>query len=184
MNRTAGCLARLASSLVVTLVGAFVVAGAAEVTPPAQIAVSPSRFEVEIGSKPTTEAVDVMNLGDEPVSIAVSVVTWDLDEGNQVRIVEPTEQTLDQWMVIIASFALLLGVVSMVQVNLAKVRRQQKGWIFSVLILVSFATFEQGRIVKLVGSFAGAFKILPGGFKTDPGDLRISYKSGEGDKSS
>ena len=38
------------------------------------------------------------------------------------------------------------------------------------VILVSFATFEQGRIVKLVGSFAGAFKILPGGFKTDPGD--------------
>jgi len=38
------------------------------------------------------------------------------------------------------------------------------------VILVSFATFEQGRIVKLVGSFAGAFKILPGGYKTDPGD--------------
>ncbi len=38
------------------------------------------------------------------------------------------------------------------------------------VILVSFATFEEGRIVKLVGSFAGAFKILPGGFKTDPGD--------------
>lgn len=38
------------------------------------------------------------------------------------------------------------------------------------VILVSFATFEQGRIVKLVGSFVGAFKILPGGFKTDPGD--------------
>jgi chemotaxis protein MotB len=38
------------------------------------------------------------------------------------------------------------------------------------VILVSFATFEQGRIVKLVGSFAGAFKVLPGGYKTDPGD--------------
>ena len=38
------------------------------------------------------------------------------------------------------------------------------------VILGSFATFEQGRIVKLVGSFAGAFKILPGGYKTDPGD--------------
>ena len=38
------------------------------------------------------------------------------------------------------------------------------------VILVSFATFEEGRIVKLVGSFAGAFKILPGGYKTDPGN--------------
>lgn len=46
---------------------------------------------------------------------------------------------LDEWMVIIASFAFLLGIVSMVQVNLHKVRRRQKGWIFSVIILVSFA---------------------------------------------
>jgi hypothetical protein len=87
-------------SAVLTLVGAFVVADAAEVTPPAQIAVSPSRFEVEIGTKPTTEAVDVMNLGDEPVAIAVSVVTWDLDEANKVRILDPDEQSLDQWMVV------------------------------------------------------------------------------------
>jgi hypothetical protein len=46
---------------------------------------------------------------------------------------------LDEWMVIIASFALLLGVVSMVQVNLARVRRRQKGWIFGVIVLISFA---------------------------------------------
>jgi len=38
------------------------------------------------------------------------------------------------------------------------------------VILVSFATFEEGRIVKLVGSFRGAFKVLPGGYKTDPGE--------------
>jgi chemotaxis protein MotB len=38
------------------------------------------------------------------------------------------------------------------------------------VILVSFSTFEKGRIVKFVGSFKGSFKILPGGFKTDPGD--------------
>ena len=41
------------------------------------------------------------------------------------------------------------------------------------VILVSFATFEQGRIVKLVGSFKGAFKVLPGGYKTDPGEQVI-----------
>lgn len=46
---------------------------------------------------------------------------------------------LDEWMVIIASFALLLGIISMIQVNLAKVRRRQKGWIFSIIILLSFA---------------------------------------------
>lgn len=41
------------------------------------------------------------------------------------------------------------------------------------VILVSFATFDQGRVIKLVGSFRGAFKILPGGYKTDPGDQVI-----------
>ena len=41
------------------------------------------------------------------------------------------------------------------------------------VILVSFATFDEGRIVKLVGSFRGAFKVLPGGYKTDPGEQVI-----------
>lgn len=48
-------------------------------------------------------------------------------------------QKLDEWMVIIASFALLLGIVSMVQVNLHRIRRRTKGWGFSILILLSFA---------------------------------------------
>ena len=73
---------------------------AGELEPPAQIAVSPSRFEVEIGPKPTTEAVTVMNLGKDPVTIMVTVASWDLDELNKVRILEPDEQSLDQWMVI------------------------------------------------------------------------------------
>ena len=41
------------------------------------------------------------------------------------------------------------------------------------VILISFGTFEKGRIVKFVGSFQGALKILPGGFKTDPGEQVI-----------
>ncbi len=45
---------------------------------------------------------------------------------------------LDEWMVIIASFALLLGIISMIQVNFAKVRRRDKGWLFSIVILISF----------------------------------------------
>ncbi len=48
-------------------------------------------------------------------------------------------QALDEWMVIIASFALMLGIISMVQVNLHKVKRRQKGWIFSLLTLLAFA---------------------------------------------
>lgn len=38
------------------------------------------------------------------------------------------------------------------------------------VILISFGTFEKGRIVRFVGSFVGSFKILSGGLKTDPGE--------------
>jgi chemotaxis protein MotB len=41
------------------------------------------------------------------------------------------------------------------------------------VILLSFGTFEKGRIVRFVGSFQGAFKILPGGFKIEPGEQII-----------
>ncbi len=47
-------------------------------------------------------------------------------------------QGLDRWMVIIASFALLLGFVSLVQVNLHKVRRRSKGWVYGLITLASF----------------------------------------------
>jgi hypothetical protein len=87
----------LLSGLLVCL-AAVGIAGAT--IPPAQIAVSPSRFEVTIGAKPTTESVSLMNLSSEDVSIHVTTATWDLDEDGQVRLVEPNEQSLDQWMVI------------------------------------------------------------------------------------
>lgn len=68
--------------------------------PPPQVAISPPRFELNIGPKPTTESIRVSNLGEEPVKVQVSVANWDLDEANRIRIIEPTEQSLDQWMLI------------------------------------------------------------------------------------
>ncbi len=37
------------------------------------------------------------------------------------------------------------------------------------IILVSYGTMEQGKIVQFVGSFVGSFNILPGGVKSEPG---------------
>jgi len=75
------------------------------------------------------------------------------------RGINTFNQGLDEWMVIIASFALLLGIISMIQVNLAKVRRRAKGWIFSVLTLLAFAVMAsfgifggQGETVLADGS--------------------------------
>jgi hypothetical protein len=67
---------------------------------PPQVAISPSRFELDVTPQPTTESVRIMNLGDAPIEVQVSIVNWDLDEANQVRVLEPTEQSLDQWMTI------------------------------------------------------------------------------------
>jgi hypothetical protein len=68
--------------------------------PPPMIAVSPSRFELKIGSTPSVESLRVFNFGKEPVEVNVSLATWDLDEQNKVRLVDPNEQSLDQWIVI------------------------------------------------------------------------------------
>jgi len=68
--------------------------------PPAQIGVSPARIELEVGSQPTTESLSVVNFGDAPVEVQASVLHWDLDERNEVRTIAPTEQSLDQWIVI------------------------------------------------------------------------------------
>jgi len=82
------------------IIGLSVIAAARAGAPPAQIAVSPSKFELNIGPRSTTQSVTLMNLGDQPVDINVTVANWDLDEANQVHLLEPDEQSLDQWMVI------------------------------------------------------------------------------------
>ncbi len=65
-----------------------------------QMAVSPSRFELDLDSGPGAQAVRVSNLGQKAIAVEVRVLNWDLDEENRVRALPPEEQSLDQWMVI------------------------------------------------------------------------------------
>ena len=71
-----------------------------EIDPPAQVAVSPARFEIEIGSRPVVEALRLINFSEEDLDIRVTVVPWDLDEFNRVRVLDPDEQSLDQWLIL------------------------------------------------------------------------------------
>jgi len=64
------------------------------------IGASPSRFELEIGNRPVNEALKIFNYGSETARIQVSVNSWTLDERNEVQLTAPTEQALDQWMII------------------------------------------------------------------------------------
>jgi hypothetical protein len=66
----------------------------------AQIGVSPPRFEIDVDGRMTTHSLRVLNLGSRTTEVAVSVANWDLDESNEVRLLPPTEQSLDQWLVV------------------------------------------------------------------------------------
>ena len=65
-----------------------------------EIAVSPLLFEVDLSAKPKTESLEVFNFSNLDLEFQVSVATWDLDENNKVRILEPNEGSLDQWILI------------------------------------------------------------------------------------
>jgi P pilus assembly chaperone PapD len=66
----------------------------------AQIGVSPPRSEVFLDEGAATHTLRVYNFGDNDIDVAVSVKTWELDENSKVQLVEPTEQSLDQWMIV------------------------------------------------------------------------------------
>ena len=67
---------------------------------PISIGVSPPRFELEIDDGPMHRAMRVYNFGSDPAEIRVSVHNWTLDPNNQVELLPPDEQSLDQWLVI------------------------------------------------------------------------------------
>lgn len=70
------------------------------ITAEAQIGVSPPRTEFLLDGPSKTHTIRVFNLGEETVDIAVEVNNWEIDEQNKVVILPPTEQSLDQWLVI------------------------------------------------------------------------------------
>jgi len=64
------------------------------------IAVSPPRFDIELTGASAAEALKVMNLGDAPLSLKVSVVHFGLDEENRLTLLPPNPQSADQWLVV------------------------------------------------------------------------------------
>ena len=67
--------------------------------PPPQFAVSPPRFMLEIGSRPVGGAIRLYNISNRPVQVVASASHFDLDSQNRVRVIPPTAQSLDQWLV-------------------------------------------------------------------------------------
>lgn len=65
-----------------------------------QFGISPSLFQLTIGSQSKTESFRVFNFGARPMKFRISVHNWDVDEAFNVQVIPPTEQSLDQWIVI------------------------------------------------------------------------------------
>ena len=68
--------------------------------PPGQIAIFPSMFELQIGSKPVNESIRLKNMKKKPVTIKTDVYNWTLDRQNNLQIIPGTPQSLDRWMII------------------------------------------------------------------------------------
>ncbi|WP_223668724.1 fimbrial biogenesis chaperone [Kangiella shandongensis] len=65
-----------------------------------QLALSPSRVEIDADEGRATKSVTVLNLGNESMRVQVSVQNWDFDQNNNYRALPPNEQSLDQWLII------------------------------------------------------------------------------------
>jgi P pilus assembly chaperone PapD len=101
LNRTLHCLLLLAA--VICLQPALAQTesdGSQGVVPQPRVGFSPPRFELDWDGKGRTESLTVLNLSEELLTVSVAVGNWDLDEDNRTRHLPPTEQSLDQWMIV------------------------------------------------------------------------------------
>jgi hypothetical protein len=69
------------------------------------------------------------------VSFFFTTPQWGTD--NPHGFLAASNDTLEQWLVVVSAFALLLGVVSVFQVNLKKISNRGQGWLNAIWLLVS-----------------------------------------------
>src|SRR5512145_576084 len=71
--------------------------------------------------------------------------------------VQEAKNKLETYMIVIASFALLLGVVNVVQSNVKKIERRQKGWQYGAFLLAGLIGMAIPGLLGAmrVGSFQG-----------------------------
>lgn len=72
----------------------------AATAPPPSIGVSPSRLEIQVGPRTTTGSATVLNMSGHDIKVRTSVVSFDLDEANQFRELEPEAGSLATAMMI------------------------------------------------------------------------------------
>jgi hypothetical protein len=93
----------------------------------------------------------------------VPIVTFFLDES--IPGVTFTRDKVEIWMIIIAGFALLLGVVNVIQGSVRKIERREKGWPFAVSLLTGLVVTGAFGILSAfdLGPFQGLGQNPQGG---------------------
>ena len=67
----------------------------------ARMAISPPRLEFQLPEDGLHDGeFAIINVSDSVLDVELSLHHWDLDDNNHVRIIEPTEQSLDQWLLV------------------------------------------------------------------------------------
>lgn len=75
-----------------------------------------------------------------PVAVAVATGTVVLlDLLVEAPVLDPAGAMLVEWVVILAAFALVLGLLNVVAHHLRRVRRQEQGWPYSTLLILAVA---------------------------------------------
>lgn len=88
------------AAAVFCLLLAPIIATAAATAPPPTIGVSPSRLEIDVTDETTTGSATVLNLGDRPIHVKSSAVSFDLDEANEFKELAPEPGSLATAMMI------------------------------------------------------------------------------------
>lgn len=73
---------------------------AQQLPPLGGIAVSPGNTTLNLSADEDSGAIRVFNLSDEPLAIRTEVHNFTTDESNEVVVIPPTPQSLDQWLII------------------------------------------------------------------------------------
>jgi len=86
---------------------------------------------------------------------------------SKATLIKAPSDRLEKWLVIVAGFALLLGVINVVQGNVRKIERRAKGWQYALFLLIGLLV---PGIVGIISTFnVGPFQgigVLPDGSHT------------------
>ena len=62
--------------------------------------------------------------------------------GPELTSLKAIDKTFPKWLQIIISFTMVLGAISLLKINLAKVSRKAEGWGYSLVLVIGFLSMS------------------------------------------